>query len=987
MSEEFEHAYEEVKKLVHNFDKHKSHYMDPSYQEAETRQDFIDKFFEALGWDVSHKHQTNPYKQEVKVEKNIRTTGSQRRADYAFSVAPNYRDVKFYVEAKKPSVEIGSKDTYFQIIRYGWNSKTPIGVLTDFEQFHVVDCRYIPNIETALDQGIKGLQFYYNEYLDKDKFSKIYWLFSREAVVDNSIDDFAAALPKRRGKVVQKGLFRTGIQDIDDAFLDDLDTFRDALAHMFKKADNSLDGLALTEMVQRTIDRLVFLRFLEDKWIEINYRISDFGNSGSCWRDFIAASRKLDAIYNGVVFKKHELLDAASFKVDDTAFDHICEKLSHDHTPYDFNIVPIHILGSIYERFLGKVIVSTEKRAHVEAKPEVRKAGGVFYTPEYIVRYIVENTIGKLIEGKHPNEVAKMHFADISCGSGSFLLGAYDYLLEYHRHWYNDNLVQPRKSDCYKHEDGTLHLTLEKKREILLNNIYGVDIDHQAVEVAQLSLYLKLLEDETTSSASQFLLGFEQEKQRKQLLPSLNSNIKCGNSLIGPDFYDQQELELSETEFRRVNAFDWQSAFPKVFSNQKGFDAVIGNPPYVVVTSELLLNSEIEYLHQYQVAQYKTDLYHLFIEKGVSIVSNGGLLGYIVPNPWLTMQYTSRLREYVLQNTINELVIFNHRVFNDADVYTLILLLEHRTPDSNHNASVVVPNSPEEFQYLSKIKPICVSQGSWASSEGACIETRLIGAEGEVVKRLVSSHPTLGAIARVSLGCQAYNRSKHSVQEIEDRVFHSETKLSNEYLPELAGSDVGRYEVDRIKGQWIKYGPWLHDYRTMDWLTGPRILIREITGRFPYRIQACFVEETFCNYKTILNVNPMPTSKLSMKYLTGLLNSTLLSFLYPFMSNKMVTMSFPRLSVKDLRKLPIKDLDLSVLDQKELHDQMVKLVDRRMFLTQQMKNEKTDANKNMYQSQIISTDRQIDKLVYDLYGLTEEEIAIVEKSAKAEDIN
>ena len=128
-------------------------------------------------------------------------------------------------------------------------------------------------------------------------------------------------------------------------------------------------------------------------------------------------------------------------------FGQICESLSYANSPYDFNAIPIHILGSIYERFLGKTIIATEGQAAIEEKPEVRKAGGVYYTPEYIVRYIVENTVGKLLRGKTPEEIRQMRFADIACGSGSFLLGIYDLLLRYHTSYYNSNTAPARK-DC-----------------------------------------------------------------------------------------------------------------------------------------------------------------------------------------------------------------------------------------------------------------------------------------------------------------------------------------------------------------------------------------------------------------------------------------------------------------------------------------------------------------------------------------------------------
>jgi hypothetical protein len=426
-----------------------------------------------------------------------------------------------------------------------------------------VDCRFKPDLATALQRNLK--KFHYSQYADKEVFAEIYWLFSREAVAGGSLEKYAESLPKKRG-----AMLRGSYQSIDEAFLEELDAHRDTLAHIFKNSNPKLDGEALTEATQRTLDRLVFIRFLEDKLIEPQHLVARFGERGNAWGDFIATSKRLDGIYNGIVFKKNDILDSPTFKVDDDQFAKICASLSHVNSPYDFNAIPIHILGSIYERFLGKVIVATDKRARVEEKPEVRKAGGVYYTPEYIVRYIVENTVGKLIEGKTPAQIAEMRFADIACGSGSFLLGVYDLLIRYHTKFYNENPGKAKKGDVMPREDG-LHLSLHAKRKILVNNLYGVDIDNQAVEVAQLSLYLKLLQDETPGSARQYFLDFEQQA----LLPSLNKNIVCGNSLIGTDILSGELFE--PVEERKLNPMNFEDRFPEIMK-RGGFDAVVGNP-------------------------------------------------------------------------------------------------------------------------------------------------------------------------------------------------------------------------------------------------------------------------------------------------------------------------------------------------------------------------------------------------------------------------
>src|SRR5581483_6446261 len=673
--------------------------------------DFIDKFWIALGWDVNHETQKNPFEQEVKVERKEHGS-SQRRADYAFYLAPNFRDVKFYVEAKKPHGDIATADNYFQTIRYGWSSSTPVAVLHDFEQFEIVDCRYRPHIDTALAQNLR--KYHFSQYEDPEKFAEIYWLFSREAVAGGSLEKFACTLSRKRAKAVQRGLIGTGSQTIDDAFLADLDHWRDELARAFKNRNPSLDGETLTELTQRTLDRLVFLRFLEDKHIEPQNHIAYFTDRGSAWQAFISESRRLDGIYNGIVFKEHSILDSSRFNADDEVFSDVCERLSHLNSSYDFNAIPIHILGSIYERFLGKVIVTTDKRAKLEEKPEVRKAGGVYYTPEYIVRYIVENTVGKLIGGKSPAQIAEMRFADIACGSGSFLLGVYDLLIRYHTKLYNESPGKAKKGEVVERDDG-LHLSLQKKREILLNNIYGIDIDPQAVEVAQLSLYLKLLQDETPGSARNYQLEFHET-----LLPSLNKNIVCGNSLIGTDILSGQ-LFASEEE-RKLNPMDFEQRFPHIFRSgtgslretatpldfnfpgvplhgsfsykkkkilkstarkitafEGGFDAIVGNPPYVRIQG--FPPRQLEYFSKhYAAARGNFDLYVNFIERGYSLLKRGGLLGQIVPNKFFKTDYGEGLRRIITEHSaLQRIVDFGANQVFGATTYTCLLFLAKET--------------------------------------------------------------------------------------------------------------------------------------------------------------------------------------------------------------------------------------------------------------------------------------------------------------------
>src|SRR2546425_4670074 len=223
----FDEAFARVKELVAIFKENESFYTSSGYNEADARKDFIDKFWIALGWDVNHEQQTDPYKQEVKVERGVATSEWRKRADYAF-LAPNFRDTRFFVEAKKPHAEIDNPLFYFQTIRYGWNSHVPISVLTDFEELRVLDCRYKPDIKTSLGHAI--LKYRYKDYADKEKFRTIYYLFSREAVTNGSIQEFAKGLPKLARKRATRGVSADEHQSIDESFLQELDDFREELA-------------------------------------------------------------------------------------------------------------------------------------------------------------------------------------------------------------------------------------------------------------------------------------------------------------------------------------------------------------------------------------------------------------------------------------------------------------------------------------------------------------------------------------------------------------------------------------------------------------------------------------------------------------------------------------------------------------------------------------------------------------------------------------
>ena len=995
MPTKFDEAFAKVQKLAAIFESGKDHYLSGDYQEADVRKDFIDKFFTALGWDVNHDEQTNPYAQEVKVERGVNEGSARKRADYAFFHKPNYRDVRFFVEAKRPSKDFGSADNCFQAIRYGHFTKktSPFAVLTSFEDFYILDCRLKPNINSTLASIVE--RFSYTDYVDAEKFARIYWLFSREAVAGGSLEKFTASHPVAKGKKFQRGLFKGGDVEPDEAFLEELDGYRQKLAKAFKDANPDLDGETLTEVTQRTLDRLVFTRFLEDKGIEAPV-IENFGKADGFWEDFVAASLRLDRKYNGVVFKFHPRLDAPGFKPDEKVFARICEELTDPTSDYNFNIIPIHILGSIYERFLGKVISDS---ARVVEKPEVRKAGGVYYTPEYIVRYIVENTVGKMIEGKTPEEISKLKFADIACGSGSFLLGVYDVLLKYHAEYYSKNPGKVRKGDCVR-RDGTLHLSLQKKRDILTNNLFGVDIDRQAVEVAQLSLYLKLLEDETVGTTSEF-----QDEFHFTLLPSLDKNIVCGNSLIGPDIADGGKL--TDEEEKKINPLDYAQRFPTIFRRRTssselhdaapgdiehnypggmplhgsytkgkkskaasprvpeseyegGFDAIVGNPPYGDLASK---NCEVYLETRYECETGIPDFYALFIARCLKLLKKNCPVGYIIPSAWLGGPAYQTFRSLCLNNSIAEIINLPFDVFEDAYVDTLILIVRAgKSEMENQTKTFSFPKklkiSLSDFQ---KAEFQTVSQHRWAATDG---------------KKIVLDSGSLDLLEelrkRISTTFENYVQIKRGV--LFKKELLTAKKSGVDSYPYFEG-DVYRYEVNFNAPQWIEFNGQMDERpKEFKWFEGARLLLRRLVNR-KQRLMASFADKTFITNKNLYSVLAIGNS-VDVRFVLGVLNSRLVSKLYISQVSQATKDDFPQVTIKDVLALPFPQAN------KSRHDRLVELVEQMLAAKAKLPTAKTERDREFYTNKCATLDQQIDALVYELYGLTAEEIKLVEGAAK-----
>lgn len=983
----FDEAFGQVKELVADFKANESFYLSAQFSEAQARKDYIDKFFIALGWDVNHDTQKNPYEQEVKIEKN--ESGSQRRADYAFFLSPNFHDVRFFAEAKKPHGEFGSVENYFQTLRYGWSGKTPLAILTNFDELHILDSRFKPHIGDTLSRVVK--KFSYADYADPEKFAEIYWLFSREAVANNSLAKRADELPKPKSKIFRRELFKGGDQSPDEAFLIELDGYREMLAKAFKSKNPNLNSEQLTEVTQRTIDRLVFIRFLEDKQIEPHRHVEHFGeNGGGVWEDFVRVSLNLDRTYNGVVFKRHEILDAPGFQIDEKPFRIICDELSDPTSPYNFAVVPIHILGSIYERFLGKIITDG---ARVLEKPEVRKAGGVYYTPEYIVRYIVANTVGKAIEGKTPAEIAEMRFADIACGSGSFLLEVFDCLLRHHTKYFNENPGKVKKGDCVQRDDG-LHLSLKKKQEILRNNIYGVDIDRQAVEVAQLSLYLKLLEDETLGSTHAF-----QNEFHYTLLPPLTKNIICGNSLIGPDILDTGKFSAEEE--KKLNPMTFAQRFPKIFRRKTsdgelrdaptpisdytmpgvplhgsygkvgyrkkkdekpivlpeieyegGFDAIVGNPPY----GAELNAKERNYLQEHFNASI-TDTAALFILQQIHLLKPKGLGGYIVPKPLIYASNWKEIRTTLMPVLLE--VCDCSKVWKEVKLEQVIYRLQKNSKQKTYKSSV---RKNESIESLGEIEKQLCDHFEFILSNVSPVEVAL-------ASKLKSSGKYFPEITQNRRGAM-----------LQDKVHPT-----NGELKVIGGKQIARYGLANVSKGHIRKKVVVDKNA---FVGKNSVLVQNIVAHIVnpvdhVQIIATLLPVTLRKEAIILDtVNQLSVkTPWSAAFVVALLNSQLINwFVYRFIFARAIrTMHFDS-PVTD--RIPLPAIDIGKPKDKELHDKLVGLVEKMLAAKKELSAAKTDGDKDFYKNKCTTLDNQIDTLVYELYGLTEDEIKVVDSTTK-----
>jgi hypothetical protein len=961
-------APDSIRQLVEHFKQNQPSYRSGKFNEAQLRLEFLNPLFEALGWDVSNRSGYAEAYKDVVVEPSLEVEGELKAPDYAFRIGGTR---KFFVEAKKPAVNI-QYEIYpaFQLRRYAWSAKLPLGILTDFEEFAVYDCRSKPN---PTDQAATGRVMFlrYTDYIEQ--WDEIAGIFSKGAVMKGSFDQYA-----------QGATGKHGTQEVDDAFLKEIEGWRDLLARNLAIRNSTLSVPELNYAVQMTIDRIVFLRICEDRGIEPQEQLKNLLEQEDIYTGLCGLFRQADRRYNSGLFHFEKEKGQSSsadglslgLAIDDKALKEIIKSLYFP-CPYVFSVIPADILGQVYERFLGKVIRLTEgHQAKVEEKPEVRKAGGVYYTPTYIVEYIVKNTVGKLLEGRTPKEAAELKIVDPACGSGSFLLGAYQYLLDWHTKWYMDNDPQhwakaasPR---VYQAQGGEWKLTTAEKKRILLDSIHGVDIDPQAVEVTKLSLSLKVLEGESQES-----IGTQLGLFKERALPDLGRNIQCGNSLIGPDYYADRQLELGmerAEERSRVNAFDWQSAFPQVFA-RGGFDAVIGNPPYIRVRIfKDLYPREAEYLKDsYKCATHVWDIYLLFFEKAVDILRPNGLVSYIIPIQTLHQPNCERLRKLLLEETSVKSIVDLSKIhiFQNAIVKNCIIVSEKKLNKTN-KIDIFYPSKPEELFN----KPIRNWPQSYIHKNPLMsMKIDLMSEKKLLCEKLESVSWRLEELCYVTFGLRSC--AKGVGQGGKERLITLNNDSSN-VKPYLEGRDIKRYKINPT-GRFIRYIPsQMYSPRDPALFETKKIISQSMLSKM--KLVATLDDSKYYVEQSLVCIIPhgIMTEKvnletLPLEFILGIINSQLENF---YFSTSIIDYS---LGGGLIHATPGSQSKLVIpkVNGKQINS-MVALVKHMLLLTTQLAN--TPQEREELQREIEATDKQIDTLVYELYGLTEEEIKIVEES-------
>ncbi|MBI5222776.1 MAG: N-6 DNA methylase [Candidatus Magasanikbacteria bacterium] len=951
-------AGEKIKNLVAKYEAEKAVRKISKYSEEETKRGFIEPLFQALGWDFSDKR-------EVTLEEQI----SGDRVDYGFYL--NNR-IKFYLEAKKISADLHREDYAKQSIRYSWNKGVTWAVLTDFESVIVFNA-------LSPEKTLAGKRYFeipYNEYLDR--FDQL-WLLSKEAFLTDNLDKEA----EKGGKKLQK-------VSVTEKLAQDLNRCRKLLTEAFatwNKNKNVPEHL-IDEGVQRLLDRLIFIRVAEDRKIEpptlipLIHQWKSGGQTGktSPYNAMVEKFRQLDKIYNSNLFSEHPFEGWEEFS---GATEQVVNILYGDrnYCEYDFSAIPADVLGAVYENYLGYRLEQTKKKLFDQdldlAKDKrKRKEQGIYYTPRFIVDYIVQNALGPILDKcRSVNDLQKIKVLDPACGSGSFLVAAMNFIIRK----YEEFGAKP---------DGYL------KIKILQSNIYGVDLDEQAVELARLNLLLNTFDAQIK-------------------LPGLENNIKNGNSLISGT--DEELKKFFGKNYRDKKPFNWQEEFPEVFK-QGGFDCVIGNPPYLKELDNKELFREIKKSNFGKYYQGKMDFWYFFLHRSIEILKDSGMMAFITNSYFLKSAGATKLIDRLQDESvlIKAVDFQDMTIFEDVSGRHLIHIWQKTKDkgnaktkyikiDKNSFSEIIDDNKYKELSYAEVIKNSSINfetnrniqNGKNFLSLGDLYDVSQGVVEGpdkvnrknalkyglqkgdgvfivnsEELKNLNLNEEEKSFVKKY---LDTKDVSKYSISHNREHLLY----INRENCPDISrypnlGKHLVRFKniMDNRRETLKKSNQWfqMHWPRDNKYFESPKLICK---GMF-LSPEFCFDNEKFYvgfSFSVIIQKN----KDYDLKYLLGLLNSS-----YGenwFNANGKKRGVGVDIGVAAFRNFPVHKAS------KSQQKQIVVLVDKMLILNKELKEvvENSDQWKKI-KDEIVKTDKKIDEEVYKLYGLTEEEIGAVEQA-------
>ena len=875
-----------INKLVEKYNTLEKEGRIKDYNEEMTKKDFILPLFKALGWDTENS-------KEVSAEEAIKN----KRVDYGFKIdgIP-----KFFLEAKSLKDEDIINLKYVQqAIDYAWMKSCRWAVLTNFRTLVIYNAE-----ERNKDPRLNRFLIFTSpeDYLKDDKI----YLLSKESFEKGELNKQAVEVGKAELK-----------KPVDKALLDDITNFRELLYNSIKKNNTSkgLNEEDIEEAVQRIIDRMIFIRSAEDRGLEpeeLRSKIREWSNNKSKLLEKLSdLYKEYDDNYNSKLFA-HHLCD--DLKIDDDVLNTVINGLYESKDGlyrYDFSLLSADILGNIYEQYLGRILKKVGKNSKLEASKTKRKSEGIYYTPTYIVDYIVKNTVGEYIKTHKEKDIDNIKILDPACGSGSFLLKAYDTLENY---WKEKNKLEETKPE----ESGPY----SKKVDIVTKNIFGVDLDEKAVEIAQLNLLLKIAE-------------------KRKRLPKLQENIKNGDSLI-------DDKKVSD------KAFNWNEEFKDIMKNG-GFDVVIGNPPYFKVFEKDPINKTEDYE---EIKSGMMNASAVFINRSLKLIKDQGCLGMIIPKMFSFTSSWDKIRHKILSEYKILYVVDCRKAFKEVLLEQIILILKKDKPLDTDKI------------IIGELKNHTIKETTKISQHSCLLENRIPLEPNPVAytikSKLEASNIRLGDIADIVLGIGIQGKN----------IFFYEPREGCEKV--LRGDDIQRYV---IRG-YVFYDPNNKDIQkyknTINRFKTPHIVAQRIVAhiRDHIKITAALDQEGLFSFNTVTNIF-VKDKRYSNEFILAILNSNVVQYYaYKFIySNAIRSMDFYKAYAQNI---PLPALNLSV------QEKVSKLTRRLISDTNiyfKAKNKQTDRI-NELGKVIRETQIEINEIIYNMYNITNEEKKIIEESLK-----